>query len=375
MCLFVLEDITPSVQRQRDWETPGGIGPISECLFMGQKYDLATIVVSHTLSGTSPIIRDNAETIVMFAMPGEHPRLICDTLGVTLEEAQKIKTLRPGELVIFNPALWEKCVYATFEKPQISGKLEESERRRTVEDFLKRIKVCGPAPLDVFRPALALKASEVGVGTGVQHNLTSLQLEMLVLIATGVPRPTCELYAMKGLTRSQGWRLTKALELMGLIVPHFLPTGKRGGQLCFYDVTEYGWQILAGMGILRPKSLTNGSFIHELAARLIEAWGKKQSRIVKFELNIENHRLDGELIDKASGERVFFNIGVTDTAREIINIESILKLPAMQISKFIFVARDKSFADEVQKILKAKDPAGNLLKRVEMKTIADFIGA
>ncbi len=345
---------------------------MTECMFMGQRYEMGVIYVTHVLSGTSPIIRQNAQTIIVTSLPGESPRLICDTLGVTAEMADKMKTFRPGEFAILNPALWEKCVYATFDKLQIPGKLDESERRRAVEGFLNRIKACGPAPLSVVR---RLSAGTAGGhdGSGIQHNLTSLQLETLVLIATGIPEPACELYSTKGLSRSQGWRITKGLESFGLIVPHFLSTGKRGGQLCFYDVTDHGWQVLTKMGIARPKALTNGSFIHELAARLIESWEKRRSRIVRFEVTVDNHRLDCESIDKASGEKTFFNIGTTDPVREAANIEEIVELPAVKMRKFVFVARDKEFASEVKKALEAKDPTGKVLGCLELKAIADFV--
>ena len=84
-------------------------------------------------------------------------------------------------------------------------------------------------------------------------------------------------------------------------------------------------------------------------------------------------RLDGESIDRHTGEKTFFNIGVTDPVREVDSIVEILKLPVIQANKFAFVARDAGFAKEVKKLLKAKGIDVELLKNFEIKLIADFV--
>lgn len=374
ICFHICEDITFSVQKELDWHTPGGIAPIAECMFMGQKYEMGVACVTHTLSGTSQIIRDNAETVIMMSLPGENPRLICDTLGATPEQAERVKTLRPGELVILNPVLWDKCVYATFEKPQIPGKLQEAERRRVVESFLRKVKASAPAPLKAFRPAPLVNTTESDGAHSVGQKLTSSDIEMLVYAGTGSPKPICVIYRLMGLSRAQGRRIAKRLESLGAIVLHAIPTGRRGGRLCFPDVTDFGWQILKQKGIERPQSKTNGTFLHELTARLIEALERKCSRVVTFEVDVGGKRGDAMSRDRATGAKTLWQIGVSDPAREANSIEAILKLPVMRTSKLVFVARDRKFGAEVTKLLKEKDPSGEVLKKVEFKTIADFVG-
>lgn len=373
MTIFLLDDITHGIQKQRDWETPGGISPLAECMFMGQRYNIGVIYVTHTLGGTSHIVRQSAETIIMTSLPGENPRLICDTLGVTPEMAEKIKTLRPSQFVILNPVLWDKCIFATFEKPQIPGSLRESERRQVVESFLKKVKASVPAPLDVFKPFPSAKTPPGKDHHPVEETLSSSHIEMLVHIVTGGPKPLCRIYEQMSLSRAQGRRIVKRLDSIGVILLHTVPTGKRGGRLSFPQITNYGWEILKKKGISQPKSKTKGGFIHELAASLIEAWERKRSRTFGFEVDIGGKRVDGVSIDKTSGLKTLWNIGVSDSVREADNIEAILKLPVMQTSKFIFVARDTKFASEVTKLLRDKDPSGKLLNRVEIKIIVDFV--
>jgi len=374
ICVFVLEDITLGVQRQLDWQSPGGIGPIADCMFMGQKVDQSVICVTHTLSGISPIIRDNAETVIMLGLPGENPRLICDTLGATPEQAERIKTLRPGEFVILNPALWEKCVYATFEKPQLPGMLDEATRRAAVQTFLNQVRAFPPAPLSAFKKNVPCVAAAQDSSTfSVLSGLSSQHHQMLAVIATGPPKPITKVYEQMSISGAQGRRISKRLESVGAIILHSIPTGRRGGQLSIPEITDYGWEILRKNGISRAKSKTNGTFVHEATARLIESLEKRKSRTVDFEIDVGGRHLDAGSVDKINGDRTFFNIGVTNPAREAENIEAILKLPVMQISKFVFVGRDAKFVKEVQKILKSKDPTGNLLRQVEIKIIADFV--
>ena len=131
MSVFILEDITPGVQTQRDWETPGGLAPITECMFMGQKLDIGVVIVSHTLSGLSPIIRQNVGTWLVTGLPGEDPRIVCNVLGTDSKQADKARTLQPGELVCSNPVLLPKPVYARFLIPAIPGICSEATRKST----------------------------------------------------------------------------------------------------------------------------------------------------------------------------------------------------------------------------------------------------
>lgn len=371
--VYLLEDITPGVQRKHDWETPGGIAPLAECMFMGQRYEMGTIFATHVLGGTSPIIRQNAQTIIVAGLPGESPRLICDTLGVTAEMADKMKTFRPGEFVILNPVLWDKCVYATFEKPQIPGRLQEPERRRAVERFMAKVKASAPAPLNAFRSATLAGTGVEGSSSPVQKPLSSLEMQMLVCIATGILQHICKVYQTMGISRAQGRRIAKSLELMGAIILYSVSAPRRGGQLSLPLATDYGWQILGKSGFSKPNPKTKGGPLHEATARRIEACEKAQSRKVIFEPDLGSRRPDVGSFDTRTGARTFFNIGLTDPTREARNIEAILKLPVMQTGKFVFVARDTRFAGEVTKLLKDKDPSGQLLSRVEIKAIADFV--
>lgn len=372
--LFVLEDYTLGAQKQRDWETPGGVAPTAECMFMGQKYDLGVICVTHTLSGTSSIIRDNVETVILCSLPGENPRLICNTLGLNLEAAESVKTIRPGGFVILNPFLWDKCVYATFEKVNIPGELAEVIRRETVANFLKKIKAIASASLSVFSPDLHEEATnQKNILDSHQTKLPSEHIKVLVFIATGIPRPATKLCRQMNLSRTQYRRITKRLESIGAIAAHRFSTGRVGGQLCFYEITRYGWETLSAVGISKPKSRTNGGFEHELAAKLIEGKGSEKGFAVKFEVDIDGVRIDVVWIDRKNGQRIFINIAITNYTYEADAILRMSQLPILKDRPVLIVARDSVFAHKLKEALKAKSTQDNILNQIEIKLLADFV--
>jgi hypothetical protein len=67
------------------------------------------------------------------------------------------------------------------------------------------------------------------------------------------------------------------------------------------------------------------------------------------------------------------NIGISRPAHEVETIEKFLRLPIAGETKFVLVARDTRFAANVKAILTGRDPKGEILRRVEIKLITDFM--
>jgi hypothetical protein len=176
-----------------------------------------------------------------------------------------------------------------------------------------------------------------------------------------------------GLNPTQGRRISKRLEELGLIRIHTLSTGKRGGQIHLVEVTELGWELLAGKGFTRPPARTQGDWEHEAAALLIEARGKQQGYGVSFEVDLGGLRMDVQWTDRKSGQRWLFNIGISRPIQEVASIEKFFSLPVSANTPFILVTRDPDFAKKVTEILQQRDPQGTHLSRIEIKRITDFL--
>lgn len=372
-CIVLAEDITLAVQQQTDFATPGGVGPIAECMFMGQKFGLGVIVVCHSLSGLGPLISRNVEAWIVTRFQGEDPRLICNLLGLTPEQVEQMRILRPGEFVIFNPALWPKPVKATFSALQIPGVCDESMQKALVERFLAGVTTKPPVPLDVFRPQAAASTTSQKKGTSAKE-LPQAQIEMLIIIASGLPKTAGKVYELMGLTRTQGRRIIKALEGIGALSAHRFSTGRVGGQMCFFEILRPGQVIVEARGISKATPLTNGGFEHELAAQLLKAESQRNDFGILFEVDVRGHlRLDAAMINKKTGGRIYCQICISKPDHEVDSIQKFFTLPAAREARFVLIARDSTFVKKVKKVLKARKIDDAIVKQVHMRLIADLV--
>ncbi len=372
LVVFVLEDATAAVHIQRDRETPGGVSPISDCAYMGQRLGMGVICVTHTLGSTSEIIRQNVGAFVVCGLPGENPRLICDTLMVTSDQADKIQILHPGEFVLRNGALWDRTVYGFYQKPQIPGPISESDQRETAGRFLQNVQACPPVSFDAFGPKPASHGPDPKKDTA-HKELPQEQIEMLVIIASGVPKTAGKVYEAMGLSRAQGVKIARALEAVGAIAAHRFSTGRVGGQLAFFEVLAYARTILQARGISRPIPLTNGGFEHELAAQLLRAEAIRSGFGIQFEVDVGGVRVDGVMINKKTGQRIHYQIGASKPSHEVDSIQKFFGLPASQNAKFVLVARDVAFVKEVKQIFKTRKIEDAIVKQVHLRVIADLV--
>jgi len=371
-CIVLAEDITLAVQQQRDFETPGGVSPIAECMFMGQKYGLGVITVCHSLSGLGQLIVRNTEAWIVTRFQGEDPRVICNVLGLTPEQVERMRILRPGEFVIFNPVLWPKPVYATFPPPLIPGVCDEPMRGAVAERFLAAVTTTPPVPLDVFCPQpVPRTAGQEKTAAGKE--LPQEQIEMLVIIASGLPKTAGKVYEAMRLNRAQCCKIAKALEAVGAVAAHRFSTGRIGGQICFFEVLEYGWTILQTRGISRPAPLTNGRFEHELAAQLLKADAIRNDLGIQFEVDLGGLRVDGMMTNKKTGQRICCQIGVSKVDHEVDSIEKFFTLPASQNTKFVLIGRDTAFIRELKSLFKVRKTADAIVKQVNIRVIADLV--
>ncbi|OHB49695.1 MAG: hypothetical protein A2Y10_05935 [Planctomycetes bacterium GWF2_41_51] len=368
ICIFVLDDITSGVHKQRDYETPGGINAITENMFMGHALGMGVILITHTLSGLGEIARQNISCFVVLGLPQENSNFICDMINTNLTQAEKSKVLKRGEAIIFNSSIWHKPVYGTFAVPNIPLTCSDDMRKAVADIFLSR--VTGRK----YIPSTINIDSTAGNPTDKQPEtenlvLSSSHIAILVAIATGRPKQATKLFQQMGWNRTQARRIVSRLESLGLICGHRFSTGRVGGQLCFYEITVNGWNILNAKGVYKPKSLTNGDFEHELAAMLLEDYVKNLGLDIKFEVDINGLRPDAASIDRKTGERHFYNVGISKEAHEVDSIEKYLAMLISENTPFTLICRDGAFAKKVKEILSQR----NINQVIDIKLLADFV--
>lgn len=373
--LFIGEDFTTAADRQRDWETAGGVQPIVEQILLGQGLQIGICLVCHTIA-ISPKILKGLGTLLVLQLRDEDPRAIQNLLGTTPLQTEKITMLQRGELVALVPSV-PRPVYARFEPMSLPRELTEAEREATARAFLNTVKAVKAAPPV---PAESSRTTERAEKTAPQSEsqspaiprISSRQVQILVLAGTEKPMTATKLCERLRIHRVEWTREIGGLETLGLGLRHSFSTGHPGGRVVITEVTGSGREELNRRGIECPAPVTGGGWEHNMAAVLIGDAGAQKGMKVSYEVGLQGVRADMEWRDP-TGKRIFFNIGVSDPVREAENALKILGLPVMADNEFIFVARDSAFAKVFARALKAADSSGAAEKKIKVQLIADYL--
>ena len=348
-----------------------GESPLTSIAFMARQYKMGFVYANHTLSA-SPRLLANLESIFVLGMSDQDPHRIQQLLTCTPDQAARVSTLQPGEAIARIPSMWPQPVYCRFPYIYPPRKLTEDERLSIVGPFLNSItsvKYVGyglpviivPKQTSPLQPQRSVPVPD------------SEEIQMLTLAAMDKPQQLCKIYDQMGVNRRDGRKIVNNLELKGLLRIYAFSTGKVGGQVNYPEVTDTGWQILAAKGFTQPLPRTGGGFLHNLCAKLVTVAEKAQGRNVQYEVDIYGKRLDVESRDGKSGERTFFNIGISSPAREADSIDATVKLPALTGNKFVFIGLDNAFVKQVKDALKAKGWKKEVINKLDMRVIGDFI--
>lgn len=376
ICLFCVDDGTGAIHSQRDRESPGGLSPIVECMINGRALNEDVILLVNSLTSISEVARQNSGVFFVCSTQGENPWVLCNTLGLTQEQCEQFQSARVGEIICSNKQLFSKPVYATFSPPHVPGECDEIIRQASVSRFLAKVKTTPQAPLSSFQPPVPVDIPSTGAAPQSKTpEPPARSLAFMVQVATSAPAAMTKLYERLGLGAVQGRRVTKGLADAGLTRIHSFSTGRKGGQVCLVEITDAGWALLKNKGFLPPKRKTSGDWEHETAAWLIEVEGVRLGYRVSFEVPLGGIQVDVQWLDPKTGRRTLLNIGISRPAHEVETLEKFLQLPIAGQTKFVLVARDTRFAANVRTLLVGRDPKGDVLRRIEIKLITDFINA
>jgi len=378
ICLVTVDDGTMAISRHSDEASTGGISSVVDCMINGRALGIGVIGLINSLSAISDIARQNTSGFFTCSVSGENPWILKNTLGLTTEQIEqfRVKSAKPGNVIVYNPVLFDKPVHGVSTLLPIPGRCDENIRQASVARFMKKVIFSAPAPTTAFgQPVLPLPAAPARKKQPAPTfpDIPQRHTEFLMQIVSSLPVPVGVIYARMSLGSIQGRRTTKALENLGFIALHAFSTGRIGGRIVLVEITPVGWSFLATKGFKQPASKTKGGWEHETAAILIEAEGRRQGFKVSFEISLGTVQADVQWLDSKTGQKTLFNIGISRPVHEADSIEKFLKLPISTQCKFVMVARDSNFAKKLQKALTSKKLDKALLKRVQLQLIADFI--
>ena len=358
--IYVIEDATIVTD---DSELGNTTSPLVQMSFISRVYRQGFIFAGHNISTSfNKKILSTLESIAVFPIL-ESPKVIQNLLICSEPQAQVAPTLKPGQYISLMPSFHPHAVLGRYPFVQPPRKLTEAERQDIVGPFLDAVKA--KKYIDKQLPAAINSQQSSTVGNSIP-NVDSEELKFLVLAGTGKRLMVTQIYEQIPVNRRRGKKIFDRL------IRKALARGRAFGRFIFPEVLDLGNQILESR-CFKPRKSGNGGFDHSVGVDLVEAVERKKGKSFTREFDVFGKRLDGKATDPKTGGTTFYNVGVSDWAREADNLVQIAGMPVVKQNKMVFVGRDSKFSDQVRKILKGKDPSGNLLKQIEIKTIADYV--
>jgi len=367
----IAEDATPLLDRQRDTETRGGTAPLSRLLLLGREYGLGYVLPTHSVSTISSKVAGSCGSIFALRSPSEDPRKLANLLGTTPEQTEKIRALDIGEVVEFCPSIYRRGpILGRFQKPDIPGILTEDERRRKLEEFMSGVTAVMAAPSLGGVHAVTLGTGgylreHVPGHTGSNGKRAGAEQENrgpLVQFGRHPYLSLTEHYELAGWSRHKGGSIVKKLEAQALVKRRTI------SRETYVALTDLGREELVRMGVKLPKPRTGGGPEHELAAVIVERYGRQRGYRVSFEVPLEGIRIDVKW-DRPDG-LTYLNISVSRPKREAEKAIQAVSLPAIERAEFILVCRDAKFMKQTRQALQSID--GELAERVKLAKITDF---
>lgn len=343
-------------------ELSGMTSPLVHMSFISRIYNQGFIFVGHNISTSfSKKLLGNLESMVIFGI-SEPTRVIQDLLRCSEQQAKVGQAIRPGELLTVMPAFHARTVYARYPYIAPPRKLTESERQDIVGQFLGTVKAIKYIERGLPAAAVGSRARSAG-GAGLPE-VNSDELKFLVLAGTGKRLTMTQIYGQLGFSRRRGKQILDSLERKAAI------RSKCFGRTSFPEVLEPGKIIIESKGF-KCRDPKSGGFDHQLGLDLVEE--SEKGNVVRREIDLFGKRLDLESRNRITGELKYYQVGVSDPAREAANLIEIAQINVVKNNKLIFVARDAKFAASVREILKSKDQSGYTLSKVDIKTISDYV--
>jgi len=111
--IFALDDSLRMVVGAHSSETEGRINPIAGWSIMGRSLNMGIIVSCQNYSLISPTLRQNTSNIIVRGSYGRDSRELATDLGLTLEQAAMLPSLKNNELVAMCRGVYPKALLGT----------------------------------------------------------------------------------------------------------------------------------------------------------------------------------------------------------------------------------------------------------------------
>jgi len=351
LVVFVLDDFTTTLLRSST--TYGGGAPLANMMELQRQLRFSTWVGCHNISLTGARFLQNIENKVICCGRGEDPGLTMRLFGMSPEQFDYVRTMRPGEAIVFAPALLSKPVKGSFPKVEFL-QVSDEYCRETAKKFRALVSTEGDAPALAAIIARSQPVTAPPAGSPAPSNQETETVRILRQFAE------CSWFTLKehckrlGISHARGTRLVKCHEEAGYVIKHPVSSCRKDGVLL--EVFGDGAALLARHGhVPGARKLTRGGHLHNVAAIALGILSRRDGRQIRYEQDYTTVRIDAVLTG-ASGDRTLVQIAFSDAKREAEVLAGALALPDVQRSKIMVVARDAKFAEAFRVHLHARVP-------------------
>lgn len=323
-----LDDAALATSAAMDRSAPGEMSIMAEAALMSRSAHMHLIIVSQAYWHMSHVLRANLHNLVVLRTAGDDLRALGTMLRTDTNQEEFIATLPRGEALVYSPSLCAWPVRGTFE-PIFATANEAELERRNVEFLSQIVAVKGGKRVEKERAWETLTAEEARVLVGAAER----------------PEEGCTgVYVRSGLDRAQGRKVVERLRALGLVLPHKIATGSRGGGFILLEVTDLGWQELARRGVPRQPRPCRGGWLHGLAATVVAEIERARGHEVRFEVEVRGVYAD-VVSTSRDGQMIVWQIGMSSDQWEAKNADAILAAPG--VHELIVVVRDTAMRAKI----------------------------
>jgi hypothetical protein len=356
--LFVLDDATPSVQREADRNAPGGIGPIGDITTMSRSADQGTIVIPHSLDNTSEPIIQNSGFIIVTGSRGESPFKLKNILNINDSQIDYLKTMPQNQALIYNSYLYDLPIIFEYSPVSGAGFVTDAQCKKSLKQLKYFVTTKPP-----------VKPLQLSIDNNINPNPASKDvIDLLGIICSTPHLSITAAYKKAGLNSSQGVRVKRLLIRNQYAREFKYSTGTVGGMISVLIATDKGRKLVS----CKHKPLTNGGPEHEMAAFAVTAGYDPAIWHIEYEVTVlPGLRMDIVTTNKRDNSKDYVNIGISRAENELNHFLSFVNYSSH--SNFILICRDTRFRKRFLNLLKKHKNHNHLKKTITCKLLAEYI--
>lgn len=349
--MIVMDDATMNVSQANESRYAGS-SPLTDYLLLMRERRIGLMIMSHTFSGMSDLIRQNLGTYIFTGVRSENKFLIKDLIGVDDKQFEQMRTLSREQAIAFAPSIWPRPLLGEVPFSPLN-EVDDATCRRSAERFLASVNCVRWVPSAPVEPVAQESNQD-------ENPLGPAERRYLIEANSQVPRTVTMLAQACDISRDTGQNILRDLEHHSLVKTVIASTGRRGAPYRLVVLTKWGEEMIRSMNLNVLEQKIHGGRLHNGIGVALAEVLKRESHSVQFEVVVGNHRCDVRSTNQ--GENMLFQIGVSEVSREVDSVVGMFESFPNASWKVVVVCSNKEFMDRCNS--KFRERLGNSFNRV-----------